>query len=422
MPINYYCDVEVQSNVLTTDTSNSRVGVNIASPATTFHANGVVRAGGTNGQSYVEIGDDSVFLYNSGVYRGSLDLYPNSSSGNLYISGANGTTVYFGAPTSWTTNISVQGQATLTTINNATSDTDKFLVSDSGTIKYRTGAEVRSDIGAGTGDGTVTVTSGASGNVAFFTSGTNITSTNKLYFDSANRRLSVDAGVSPSDTLHVGGNARVNSDLIVSGTGSIGSNLTVSGNINTGTNGNITIGQGGSFDAETSSEILIGSSTEVQIDGDPGASGQYIKSTGSSIEWANFPTTTQTIITSNFLDSGSTTSALRIPFNNLVETSSNQYYNCMDMPANGTVKRFRMHNTSGTLSTGFTTTMSIFKNGSTTPTSSGALTASSGQIEWEPSNYTFSKGDHLQFAYAKSAGSKYWQGVSASIIIEFTKV
>ena len=37
---------------------------------------------------------------------------------------------------------------TLNTITNATSDTDKFLVSDSGIIKYRTGAELLSDIGA----------------------------------------------------------------------------------------------------------------------------------------------------------------------------------------------------------------------------------------------------------------------------------
>jgi hypothetical protein len=37
---------------------------------------------------------------------------------------------------------------TLNTITNATSDTDKFLVSDSGIIKYRTGAEILSDIGA----------------------------------------------------------------------------------------------------------------------------------------------------------------------------------------------------------------------------------------------------------------------------------
>ena len=34
----------------------------------------------------------------------------------------------------------------------ATTDTDKFVVLDSGVLKYRTGAEVRSDIGAGTSD------------------------------------------------------------------------------------------------------------------------------------------------------------------------------------------------------------------------------------------------------------------------------
>ena len=38
----------------------------------------------------------------------------------------------------------------------ATTDTDKFLVQDGNEVKYRTGAQVRSDIGAGTGDGSVT--------------------------------------------------------------------------------------------------------------------------------------------------------------------------------------------------------------------------------------------------------------------------
>ena len=64
---------------------------------------------------------------------------------------------------------------TLGSIDNAGSDTDKFLVSDSGTIKFRTGSELASDIGAKTtiefnnrkytGDGTTTgftVTSGQS--------------------------------------------------------------------------------------------------------------------------------------------------------------------------------------------------------------------------------------------------------------------
>lgn len=39
-------------------------------------------------------------------------------------------------------------EITLQALNNATTDTDKFLVSDGGTIKFRTGAEVLSDIGA----------------------------------------------------------------------------------------------------------------------------------------------------------------------------------------------------------------------------------------------------------------------------------
>jgi len=189
--------------------------------------------------------------------------------------------------------------------------------------------------------------------------------------------------------------------------------------------GNLQI-QGTEIDFEQTTNLLLGNGTQIEIDGDAGTTGQYLKSfgNGNGVQWADIPspTTTQTIINSNFIDTGSNTNALRIPFNSLNETTSNQYYNCMDMPANGTVKRFRMHNVSGSMSTGFTTTMMIFKNGSTTPTSSGTLTASSGQIEWEPSNYTFSKGDHLQFAYAKSALSKYWQGVAASIIIEFTQV
>ena len=45
----------------------------------------------------------------------------------------------------------VKGPMKSDSINNATTDTDKFLVSDGGVIKYRTGAEVLSDIGAGTG-------------------------------------------------------------------------------------------------------------------------------------------------------------------------------------------------------------------------------------------------------------------------------
>ena len=58
---------------------------------------------------------------------------------------------------------SVSGSLTVSSIANATTDTDRFLVSDSGVIKYRTGAQLRSDIGAGTGSGDGTVTSVTAG-------------------------------------------------------------------------------------------------------------------------------------------------------------------------------------------------------------------------------------------------------------------
>mgnify|MGYP003118106920 CR=1 FL=1 len=449
MPINYYCDVEVQSNVLTTDISNSRVGINEGTPTATLQVNGNIRTGPSSGSTYVNIVNDEIEFFNTGSERATMTLYPNSSSGSLYIYGADGSTIYFGAPASYTTNISVQGQATLQTISNATSDTDKFLVSDSGTIKYRTGAEVRADIGAGTGNGTVTGT-GSSGRVAIWSGSSSLTSDSEFYFDTTNNRLGIGVTSSPQTPLHVkntstddivrivgdsGGKPQIN---IFTGTTNVG-RILAAGNgdftISNQTTGSLNFGTGGSAsrlqianggDITMSNDLTI-SGGDLTLGGTGRIQGVDTVSAGTDAANKNYvdqhvPTTTQTIITSNFLDSGSTTSSLRIPFNSLTETTSNQYYNCMDMPANGTVKRFRMHNTSGSLSTGFTTTMQIYKNGSTTPTSSGALTASSGQIEWEPSNYTFNKGDHLQFAYAKSAGAKYWQGVSASIIIEFNQV
>ena len=64
-----------------------------------------------------------------------------------------------------TGNLTVDGQAVITTINNAAADRDKFVVAASdGTLEYRTGAQVLSDIGAGTGNGSMddfTITDGS---------------------------------------------------------------------------------------------------------------------------------------------------------------------------------------------------------------------------------------------------------------------
>jgi len=93
-----------------------------------------------------------------------------SNNHTLKFSGGSGITA-----TVSNTDDSVTFAIALGSISAAGSDTDKFLVSDSGTIKYRTGTQVASDIGAltsvafnnrkSTGDGSTTgftVTSGQS--------------------------------------------------------------------------------------------------------------------------------------------------------------------------------------------------------------------------------------------------------------------
>jgi hypothetical protein len=67
------------------------------------------------------------------------------------------------------------GTLTVSTIANLTTASDTFLVSDGGLVKYRTAAEVRSDIGAGTGSVTsITITpgTGISGGGTITSSGT----------------------------------------------------------------------------------------------------------------------------------------------------------------------------------------------------------------------------------------------------------
>jgi len=70
--------------------------------------------------------------------------------------------------------VGIAGSLDVNTIANATTDTDKFLVSDTGIIKYRTGAELLSDIGAqGALTNPVTGT-GTSGTIPVFTGSTTL--------------------------------------------------------------------------------------------------------------------------------------------------------------------------------------------------------------------------------------------------------
>jgi hypothetical protein len=71
------------------------------------------------------------------------------------------------------------GGLSIYTINNAGTDTDKFLVLDAGgNVDFRTGVELRSDIGAGTGDGSVTSVGGTGTVSGLSLSGTVTTSGN----------------------------------------------------------------------------------------------------------------------------------------------------------------------------------------------------------------------------------------------------
>jgi len=104
----------------------------------------------------------------------------------------------------------------ITSIANATTDTDKFLVSDSGIIKYRTGAQVLSDIGA--------ASTGSLGNYLPLAGGTmtgNITlpgeenNTFKIGFTGA----SATSGLSTVDQngagLYIGANSKLNNSGVV---------------------------------------------------------------------------------------------------------------------------------------------------------------------------------------------------------------
>ena len=93
----------------------------------------------------VQVADGGTMTYDSyigGSYATHLTVTPNSTASS--------------------SNVSLAGSLTLGSVAAAGTDTDKFLVLDSsGNVDYRTGSQVLSDIGAGTGSGDITgVTAG----------------------------------------------------------------------------------------------------------------------------------------------------------------------------------------------------------------------------------------------------------------------
>jgi len=77
-------------------------------------------------------------------------------------------------------NVVAENSLAIGNIDNANTDTDKFLVIDgAGTVKYRSGVELRGDIGAGTGAGSVTSV-GGTGTVSGLSLGGTVTTSGNL--------------------------------------------------------------------------------------------------------------------------------------------------------------------------------------------------------------------------------------------------
>ena len=222
MAISFLQDIVV-NNQITVGTSASASSGNrldITTSSIGFHSNGT------------DVGN----IFNSGV--------------NFFInSGASGGTVIFGAPATYTQNIDVYGEVeaktlVLTNIANANTDTDKFLVLDSsGNVDFRTGAQVRSDIGAGTGSGSMsswtltadsggneTVTNGESVDIA---GGTNISTAR------SGSTVTITNGITNNNQLTNGAGYVTSSGVtsVATGTGLTGGTITSTGTLSLATAG-----------------------------------------------------------------------------------------------------------------------------------------------------------------------------------------
>ena len=145
------------------------------------------------------------------------------------------------------------------------------------------------------------------------------------------------------------------------------------------------------------------------------------KSTGIEVTGDVLDRDIPCLFNSNFFD-GTSSSIFVVPFNSLTEStvSSRTYYHNLTMPYAGKLVKVVMKNVSGTLSSGFTTQLFLYVNGSQ-QASSAELSLSNSAVTWTPtSSNTFSAGDELSFAYQKSASGKTFAGVSFGVAVELT--
>ena len=217
--------------------------------------------------------------------KGNHAIYIDSNS-NIDINGDTGVDLRHNNSKKFETTssgVSVTGSATISSIANASSDTDKFLVSDSGVVKYRTGAQLRSDIGAGTGSGTVTSVA-VSGGTGISVSGSPITSSGTITITNSAPDTGTPAILSDGSTpsLNSGITAAEVRSLIGAGTGS----GTITGSGTSGRsvkfNGSTSITNGRFFESATGTFLKDSASYPFQIQNDGGVTIFEFEGSGTS--------------------------------------------------------------------------------------------------------------------------------------------
>jgi hypothetical protein len=174
-----------ERNAISIDSSTLYVGLGVSAPANRLQI-GSLGATGYSGNH---------FAFGNGT--AATAFFQSNTSTQMYVSTylALVGNMVVGGLTSGGYNLEVIGTfrasstVTFSSIANATTDTDRFLVSDAGVIKYRTGAELLSDIGAQAALTNAVTGTGTSGQVAYFNGTSTLTSSATFAFTPTSQLL-----------------------------------------------------------------------------------------------------------------------------------------------------------------------------------------------------------------------------------------